>query len=865
MAYNTSSGYKTVIYSGDSNNKLLLKFNNVELENADIYCEKVTVKSSILPNGSNRFSLENFISKEVEIVLHDVDINSIVDQVYIAIGTFVGSAYEYVPIGIFNIQDKPITDGNKITITLRDNAVKFDFNYNAQPLFDLHGGTATKLQILQDMCIIAGVECDITSFLGSTDLIGIYDSSIKARKYVSYLAGQAGMIPTIDRDGKLIFIDIKNLTTKVIPLNIVEKYENGIPYKISKTIYESGIIKYESGTTDNDVLYLDSANPYITTQEQVDSIHSLVNGFEIDSFKTGKILGDPSIDSYDLISIIDGENTYTTLATNTLVYQKSMIQTFDTQISLEARETNVSINSDATFKKYAKTNIDNINAQIEIIAGEVIDLSANVNGLGNVILTNCSKTPLYKIVIKNACQLFPSVNLFPSSTTFLKNRYLRITHEDNTYERYLLPILSLRTYNGVSDELIVENNKLSIIKRVGVNVDESFYVLTTPITTTYDDIFLYLNEGTNTIWLEGFPNATLEVTYLLKNKYTNVFATQADVSSQITVSSEQINLEVAKKVNADEAISSINLSPETIVISSSKIDIDGVLEVLGDSGSTTINGDNVTTGTLDASIINVTNLNASNIKTGSLQSTNYVLNTSGTKINLSDGTIDTKNFKVDATGNMICNNAEINSVNMTGGSINGSILNLEDDGGSGDASININNSSNSRNVLISSDYFHIAGGGHIIYISTNDVFYEDPTTAIMDIDGKFSVLSGGGISSAEGLFAVDSSGNVTCVSLTQTSKEEMKKNFEKFDNALDIIDNIDIYKYHFKEQDDKDKKHIGFVIGDKYKYSEEITSNNNDGVDLYSMVSVCMKAIKEQQEQIDKLNNEILLLKESDK
>ena len=630
MAYNTSSGYKQVIYSGDSNNKLLLKFNNVELENADIYCEKITIKSSILPNGSNRFSLENFISKEVEIVLHDVDINSIVDQVYISIGTFVDSAYEYVPIGIFNIQDKPETDGNKITITLRDNAVKFDFNYNAKTLFDLHGGTATKLQILQDMCIIAGVECDIASFLGSTDLIGIYDSSIKARKYVSYLAGQAGMIPTIDRDGKLIFININSLSTRAIPLNIVEKYKNGNAYKISKTVYESGIIKYESGTTTDDVLYLDSANPYITTQAQLDSIHSLVNGFEINSFTTGKILGDPSIDSYDLISITDGDNTYITLATNTLIYQKSMIQTFDTQISLESRETNVTLNSDATFKKYAKTSIDNINAEIEIIAGEVIDLSANANGLGNVILTNCSKTPLYKLSIKNACQLFPSVNLFPSSTTFLKSSYLRITHDDNTYERYLLPTLALRTYDNVSDELMVENNKLSIIKRVGVNVDETLYVLTTPITTTYDDIFLYLNEGTNTIWLESFPNATLEITYLLKNKYTDVFATQADVSAQITVSSEEINLEVAKKVDEDKVISTINVSTEGVKIKGENVDI---------TGTTSFNNNVVieTDGTLNAK---------NGIFQGDVTADNLYLN-SGGKVISGDGLLSNLQYTSD--------------------------------------------------------------------------------------------------------------------------------------------------------------------------------------------------------------------------
>lgn len=53
---------------------------------------------------------------------------------------------------------------------------------------------------------------------------------------------------------------------------------------------------------------------------------------------------------------------------------------------------------------------------------------------------------------------------------------------------------------------------------------------------------------------------------------------------------------------------------------------------LSTGGSTTIAGENITTG---------------NIKSG-----NYVKNASGTLINLSDGTIDTKNFKVDKNGNI---------------------------------------------------------------------------------------------------------------------------------------------------------------------------------------------------------------------
>ena len=98
---------------------------------------------------------------------------------------------------------------------------------------------------------------------------------------------------------------------------------------------------------------------------------------------------------------------------------------------------------------------------------------------------------------------------------------------------------------------------------------------------------------------------------------------------------------------------------------------------------------------------------------------------------------------------------------------------------------------------------------------------------------------------------------ITTPTVTQTSLKESKKNFEKLNNALEIINDTDIYKYNFKYENDDDKKHIGFVIGDDFKYSKEITSLNNDGVDIYSMISVCFKAIQEQQMIIEKLENKI--------
>ena len=102
---------------------------------------------------------------------------------------------------------------------------------------------------------------------------------------------------------------------------------------------------------------------------------------------------------------------------------------------------------------------------------------------------------------------------------------------------------------------------------------------------------------------------------------------------------------------------------------------------------------------------------------------------------------------------------------------------------------------------------------------------------------------------------------ITTPTVTQTSKEESKKNFEKLEDALNIVKDIDIYKYNLKAEEDGTKKHIGFVIGDNYRYSKEVTSTENDGADIYSLASVCLKAIQEQQELIEQLQKEIQELK----
>ena len=184
----------------------------------------------------------------------------------------------------------------------------------------------------------------------------------------------------------------------------------------------------------------------------------------------------------------------------------------------------------------------------------------------------------------------------------------------------------------------------------------------------------------------------------------------------------------------------------------------------------------------------------------------------------------------------------------------------------------------SKNIIISSEFLNIDKKGNMIFkILGTEVFqvqnskdsskrvYITDQGVVIDhssgIDRISMVVSGDGEGmlhcSGNGTTWVKASGITTPI-LTQTSLAEQKKNFEKLqDNALETIKGIDIYKYNLKNEKDTDKKHIGFIIGDNYNYSKEVTSIDNQGVDNYSFTSLCCKAIQELTAKIEKLENKI--------
>lgn len=457
--------------------------------------------------------------------------------------------------------------------------------------------------------------------------------------------------------------------------------------------------------------------------------------------------------------------------------------------------------------------VDKQGQRIDALAEKVQDISNTIKGSGIITLTDCSKTPLYKLVITgDDSLLFPSSKTYPSANTFTKNSCLYVNKGESDEKIYDLKIPTLRTLGNVKDEYILENTKAILIKRIGLNDNLEKYVLDEPIEIDMGTLTINLKEGTNTLQMPSFPLFSLEATYLLKNDYTDTFASTAYVNSEIEVTSDNILLEsksyTDRSTEGDELISRINLDSTGNV----KIEASRTVDLTGTDINLT--GDNVT--------------------------------------------INSDNFNVDKDGNMTCNNANAKNLKIVGGEI---VLNDKE---FSQANFKIKSDVEDQSVFLASwllnmqylekttvevGQFYNAGSetehsGKINLFGKESGLYLFPK--FRDEEGIVSTISLNG-----------SNGKIVCVTLTQTSLKENKKNFEKYSNALKELDNIDIYKYNLKDEKDTDKKHLGFVIGENFKYSETVTSNDNQGVDNYSFTSLCFQMIKEQQEIINKLEKRV--------
>lgn len=499
---------------------------------------------------------------------------------------------------------------------------------------------------------------------------------------------------------------------------------------------------------------------------------------------------------------------------------------------------------------------DEINSKISDIA-DITTSGESQQASVNLVKVNESEPIAIKIhpISEDISYLYPSDYLYPADDLYLMNRIIRFTNTDtNEVVDYELPADLLYYDANNYDEFILnyDSQTCSVIKRVEYDKATNKNKLKTTEETISCDEYptIALTAGNYTVSLPGYSNAYIYVQLMASNIYTTQFATKVEMNSEISQTKSDINLKVNELTKTDNKMQGeIDVQSKQIVL---KVDNNGKIV----KATLTADPKDGTTFTIDADNINLT-------------ATDIINLLANNTINLTSGNIviDSTNFKVNKEGNLICNNANINGVLEKTTALGTVKI------GKGDAGLMEMEAT--QNGITYKSRYNVAGMRYFIdgkekikisALNNGSISLKDNSgndLAVLDAaNGGYLALNNKNNSTTIDL--IGETGKIICASLTQTSLAENKKNFEKYDGALNEINKIDIYKYNLKSEKNGTKKHLGFVIGNEYNYSKLITSEKNDGVDNYSMTSLCLQAIKEQQEIINELKEEIKILKRKD-
>lgn len=601
MAYNVTKRFREIVYSGGAIYKCSLKINNKLVPNRQI--AKITISNPIIDTTSDYFYVGSYIAQKLTIKfknLDNLDIKSN-NNVSLDISLNVDGTEVNVPIGKFLIDDLSENYYESCEITCLDYSVKAKNNIDYSPCFV--DGKAKIDTIFEYICNFFGITFDSNYPKTNGDIeVGIYDSTVSGKRYISYIAELKGCNAKHGRDGILYLIPLKQTSNVSINALKSKSWKLGEKFQISGVSYDDGARPFKAGDTTNNTLFIRSDNPFVKDQTTIDNIYNVVKDTIIWNLKTENY-GDISLDPWDNISYQLGKETYNTLMNVNLTYEMNISSTNEIKLPTKQQEQTTNVVGGDVQSRLLRVGrtIDLINGEIKDLSEKVVDISSTAGGVGLVNITNGYKGILHKLDIYGYMEL-PIVGgqlgTSPSKVgtskvgyaitkTYKKyikplivgkfkvnNFYLFVEQNGEVLHKYILPVKHLYSVGSVHDEFNYLDGKCSILRRIGVHANGVKYVLANPYTEELPDLIIEVPEGDYKIYT-NFNDLHLEVEYLLKNEYTDTFAKQVDLQSEINVRSDEIELLSKKKVNNDEVIASINLTPEKAQIKANKISLKG--------------------------------------------------------------------------------------------------------------------------------------------------------------------------------------------------------------------------------------------------------------------------------------------------
>lgn len=778
MAYIVDDKFRQKVYSGGAIYDGVLTIINKDgeealIENKDI--KSINVSNPIIDTSKQYFYIGTFISNKIEVVFRNINELDLTSRLKLNI--LVGEEYD-IPIGIFNIETSPEDYHKGAKITALDNGVLF------KPNVDFSEIVPTTLEnLLKWLCDYFGVKLGTypKSHPNLKSIINVYDNYLSGKYYISYIAELLGCFAKIGRQGELNLIPIKRTPVTTINGVASKSFEISDVYNLTGIVFDNGITIIEKGNNTGNVLTIRNDNILIGgTDEELDSLMQNI----YDSVKDLTIYGikcenyaDISLDAYDIVNYdIDG-TLYPTYYSGEYTYEQSLMGTIDVQIPTKNVEnTTNSVGTEEANYRRLRTDIDQANGKIAIISEKTEILSDEKLGHKSIFLKSFYGGTIHKFTVRGFTDI-PIIDIQKKGLISLKagtikagvtqsrikqdfsqglvigeftvnDFILYVMQDDNIVNEYKLPLKqNLYRVGNIYDEFICLEGKCSVIHRIGITTSGILYVLKEEYVEELDDLIIEAPVGD--ITLVTTFNSTITCQYLVKNEFTDTFASHTEVKSEIEISQEGVLIEAGRRFVdktdyvGDEIIAKINVeSTGNVKVLASK-----TIDLTGTNINMTADNVKITSNNLSIDEQGNLNCNSATIRDGAISNGKFTVDKEGnmtcSNAQFTNGTITSPNFNVDANGNMSCNNATFTGTISSGSTITGSSISSGAISGSTITGTTINASS------ISMPNFSVDTSGNM---SCSNASISGAITG--------SSITGSSISTTN--FNVDTSGNMSC-------------------------------------------------------------------------------------------------------
>lgn len=245
------------------------------------------------------FTIGNTLSQSLDLtLLNRGDIIYSTSQIKLEIGLKIGDKYEYIPMGVFNIDDVVKTDYTT-KFTCYDNMIKFEKTFKTNL-----GDTLKLQQVVNELTRITGVE-----FTGSLPNYTVSKlEGFTCREVLSYVASICGGNAIITRDGKFTIKGLAEVEKSIDGHNIILnnfKTEE-LKYKVGQVSCQVNDTILTKGSLGTDSMGLQFENPWVT-ESILNDIYNKVKTVEFLGYSM-KWTGDLALDLYDIVLVTDAKN-----------------------------------------------------------------------------------------------------------------------------------------------------------------------------------------------------------------------------------------------------------------------------------------------------------------------------------------------------------------------------------------------------------------------------------------------------------------------------------------------------------------------------------------------------------------------------